>query len=39
VFDDQLRVHTRVIDLRGARFRFEYVVERTNDPPAIVADG
>jgi acyl-CoA thioester hydrolase len=39
VFDDQLRVHTRVTDVRGARFRFEYVVERTNDPPAIVADG
>jgi acyl-CoA thioester hydrolase len=39
VFDDQLRVHTRVGDVRGARFRFEYVIERTSDPPAIVADG
>jgi YbgC/YbaW family acyl-CoA thioester hydrolase len=24
-FDDQLRIHTRVIDLRGARFRFEWL--------------
>ena len=38
-FDDQLRIHTRVADLRGARFRFEYVVERLNDPPATIADG
>jgi acyl-CoA thioester hydrolase len=39
VFDDQLRIHTRVADMRGARFRFEYAVERVNDPPALVADG
>ena len=38
-FDDQLRVHARVTDVRGARFRFEYVVERLNDPVAIIADG
>jgi acyl-CoA thioester hydrolase len=38
-FDDQLLVHTRVTDVRGARFRFEYVIERTNEPAAIVADG
>ena len=38
-FDDQLRVHSRVTDVRGARFRFEYVIERTNEPAAIVADG
>jgi acyl-CoA thioester hydrolase len=38
-FDDQLRVHARVTDVRGARFRFEYVVERINEPAAIVADG
>jgi acyl-CoA thioester hydrolase len=38
-FDDELRIHTRVTDLRGARFRFEYVVERQNDPPATIADG
>ena len=38
-FDDDLRVHTRVRDLRGARFRFEYLVERVSDPPATVAEG
>jgi acyl-CoA thioester hydrolase len=39
VFDDELRIHTRVTDLRGARFRFEYVVERQNAPPGTIADG
>jgi acyl-CoA thioester hydrolase len=38
-FDDALRIHSRISAARGARFRFEYVVERTNDPPAVVADG
>jgi acyl-CoA thioester hydrolase len=38
-FDDQLRIHTRATDLRGARFRFEYVMERTSDPTTVVADG
>ena len=38
-FDDRLRIHTRVTDLRGARFRFEYVVERISDPVTTVADG
>jgi acyl-CoA thioester hydrolase len=38
-FDDALRIHTRVSDMRGARFRFEYFVERTSDPPATVAEG
>jgi acyl-CoA thioester hydrolase len=38
-FDDDLRIHVRATDLRGARFRFEYVVERTNQPTGIVADG
>jgi acyl-CoA thioester hydrolase len=38
-FDDRLRVHTRVSELRGARFSFEYVLERTSDPPGVVADG
>ena len=28
VFDDELRIHTRITHLRGARFRFEYEVER-----------
>jgi acyl-CoA thioester hydrolase len=35
-FDDQLVVRTRCTDLRGARFRFEYSVERNGE---IVADG
>jgi acyl-CoA thioester hydrolase len=39
VFDDQLRVHARVTDVRGARFRFEYVVERTNEPATLIAQG
>jgi acyl-CoA thioester hydrolase len=38
-FDDRLRVHARVSDLRGARFRFEYALERMSEPPGIVADG
>jgi acyl-CoA thioester hydrolase len=35
-FDDRLRVWTRCVDLRGARFRYEYVLERAGE---IVADG
>jgi acyl-CoA thioester hydrolase len=27
-FDDRLQVHARCVDVRGARFRFEYAVER-----------
>lgn len=38
-FDDVLRVHARVVDVRGARFRYEYLVERTSDPAGVVADG
>ena len=38
-FDDQLLIHTRVTHLRGARFHFEYVVEKTNEPAGVVADG
>jgi acyl-CoA thioester hydrolase len=38
-FDDQLRVWARTSDLRGARFRFEYAIERTTEEPGIVADG
>ena len=38
-FDDELRIHVRASDLRGARFRFEYVIERTSEPKGIVADG
>jgi acyl-CoA thioester hydrolase len=39
VFDDVVRVHARVSDLRGARFRFEYVLQRTNEPAGAVAEG
>jgi acyl-CoA thioester hydrolase len=35
-FDDRLEVHSRVVDLRGARFRFEYAIERDG---VLVADG
>ncbi|MEO8290663.1 MAG: thioesterase family protein [Gaiellaceae bacterium] len=38
-FDDDLRIHTRVTDLRGARFRFEYLVERPGEPAVTVAEG
>jgi acyl-CoA thioesterase FadM len=35
-FDDRLTVHARCVDVRGARFRYEYVVERNGEQ---VADG
>ncbi len=35
-FDDPLRVWTRCVDLRGARFRYEYAVEREGE---LVAEG
>jgi acyl-CoA thioester hydrolase len=38
-FDDELRIHARVTNVRGARFRFEYVVERINEPRGTVAEG
>ena len=38
-FDDVLRIHVRAADLRGARFRFDYAVERTSTRPTTVADG
>jgi acyl-CoA thioester hydrolase len=38
-FDDELRIHVRATDVRGARFRFDYVVERTSEPDGVVADG
>jgi acyl-CoA thioester hydrolase len=38
-FDDQLRISTRTTDLRGARFRFEYAIERISEPDGVVADG
>jgi acyl-CoA thioester hydrolase len=36
VFDDRLLIHTRCVDVRGARFRFEYAVERDG---AVIAEG
>lgn len=30
-FDDRLTIHTRCVDLRGARFRFEYVLARDGE--------
>ena len=36
VFDDRLTIHARCVDVRGARFRFEYLVTRDGD---VVADG
>jgi acyl-CoA thioester hydrolase len=36
-FDDVLHVHARCVDLRGARFRFEYALVR--DGGTVVADG
>src|SRR6185503_16027239 len=35
-FDDRLRVWTRCVDVRGARFRYEYAVERGGE---LVAEG
>jgi acyl-CoA thioester hydrolase len=35
-FDDVLQVHARCLDVRGARFRYEYVVERDG---TAIADG
>jgi acyl-CoA thioester hydrolase len=35
-FDDRVAVNARVVDVRGARFRFEYVLTRGGD---AVADG
>jgi acyl-CoA thioester hydrolase len=35
-FDDRLVVHARCLDLKGARFRYEYAIERDG---AVVADG
>jgi acyl-CoA thioester hydrolase len=36
-FDDVLHVHTRCVGMRGARFRYEYVVVRADG--VTVADG
>ncbi len=36
VFDDRLLIHTRCLDVRGARFRFEYAIERSGE---VIATG
>ncbi len=35
-FDERLRINARCHDIRGARFRFDYLIERCAEP---VADG
>ena len=35
-FDDRLHVHARCLDVRGARFRYEYAIERDGE---VIADG
>jgi acyl-CoA thioester hydrolase len=35
-FDDRLRIHTRVGEVRGARFRFDYAVARDEE---LIAEG
>jgi acyl-CoA thioester hydrolase len=35
-FDDRLLVHARCVDVKGARFRYEYAIERDG---AVIADG
>jgi acyl-CoA thioester hydrolase len=35
-FDDELVIHTRCVNLRGARFRYEYAIVRGEE---LVADG
>ena len=36
VFADRLTIHARCVDVRGARFRFEYLIERCD---TAIADG
>jgi acyl-CoA thioester hydrolase len=35
-FDDRLVVHARCVDVKGARFRYEYAIERDE---VVIADG
>jgi len=35
-FDDRLVVHARCLDVKGARFRYEYAIERDG---MVIADG
>ena len=37
-FDDRIRIWTRCVDVRGARFRYEYLLERIGDG-AQIAEG
>ena len=39
LFDDRLLVHARCLDVRGARFRFEYAVERGGERDRGRLDG
>jgi acyl-CoA thioester hydrolase len=36
VFDDRLVIHARCVDVKGARFRYEYAIERDG---VVIADG
>jgi acyl-CoA thioester hydrolase len=38
-FDDGLRIWARTADVRGARLRFEYALERVTEPTGLIADG
>jgi len=40
-FDDRLRIWTRCVDIRGARFRYEYAIERprTDGTAELIAEG
>ena len=35
-FDDRLVIHARIAELRGARFRFDYEIQRDGE---VIADG
>ena len=35
-FDDRLLIHARCVDIKGARFRYEYAIERDGE---LIADG
>ena len=35
-FDDRLRIHARCVEIKGARFRYEYAIARDD---VLIADG
>lgn len=35
-FDDRLKIHARCVDIKGARFRYEYAIERDGE---VIANG